>query len=337
MKQNLRKDEQSSFWRNEQSSFWRNRKVLITGGTGFIGSFVTESLIKLGAKVTITTLKNDLDNISAVKKDVEIIKVDLTQFAGAIKATKKQEIVLNLASKVAGIQYNISHPVDMFSDNIQITKNLLEASLKNNVERFLITSSACVYPRHCKIPTPETEGFTDDPEPTNLGYGWGKRVAELLGRFYAMQYGMKVAIARPYNAYGPRDDFEPETSHVIPGLIRRVFEGESPLVVWGSGKQTRSFLYAEDFARGLIEITEKYATADPVNIGSDEETSIANLAKLIVKISGKNTKIKFDRTKPDGQPRRKCDTTKAFQKFGFKSKINLEEGLKRTITWYRQH
>lgn len=319
-----------------KKDFWKDKKVLVTGGTGFIGSFVTELLIKSGAKVTVTTLTNKLDNISTIKKEVKVVKADLTQFTDAVKITRKQEVVLNLASKVAGIQYNINHPVEMFSDNIQITKNLLEASLRNTVERFLITSSACVYPRHCSIPTPETEGFIDDPEPTNLGYGWGKRVAELLGRFYNMQYGIKIAIARPYNAYGPRDDFDPKTSHVIPGLIKRIMEEESPLLVWGSGKQTRSFLYAEDFARGLIEVTEKYAVADPVNIGSDEEITIGDLAKLIVKISGKDIKIKFDRSKPDGQPRRKCDTTKAYKKFGFRSKISLQEGLERTLSWYKQ-
>lgn len=320
----------------KKSRFWHNKKVLITGGTGFIGSFVTEILLNLGAKVTVTSLTGNLERVSHLKKDIKSIKIDLTQFSNAYKVTKKQEVVLNLASKVAGIQYNINHPAIMFSDNVQIVKNMLASSLKNNVERFLITSSACVYPRHCTIPTPEEEGFLDDPEPTNLGYGWGKRVAELLGRFYSMEYGMKIAIIRPYNAYGPRDDFDPKTSHVIAGLIKRVFDGESPLFVWGSGKQTRSFLYVEDFARGLIETVEKYPTADPVNIGSDEEISIADLAKLIIKISGKDVKIKFDRSKPDGQPRRCCDTTKAYKKFGFKTKISLAEGLERTIQWYKQ-
>ena len=220
-------------------------------------------------------------------------------------------------------------------DNIQIAKNLIEASLKNNVERFLVVSSACVYPRHCLIPTPEEEGFKDDPEPTNLGYGWAKRVMELMGRFYEMEYGMKVGIARPYNAYGPRDDFDPATSHVIPGIIRRVFEGENPLVVWGSGKQTRSFLYVEDFARGLIEVIEKYPKADPINIGTDEEITIGDLAKMIVELSGKEIEIKFDTEKPDGQPRRNCDTKKAKKLAGFEAKTKLKIGLRETILWYK--
>lgn len=317
------------------ANFWKGKRVLVTGGTGFIGSFVSGQLLSMGATVTATHKSSRVSNIKGIEKDIELIKTDLTSFASAVKVTKNKDIVLNLASKVAGIQFNKSHPATMFMENIQISKNMIEASLKNDVERFLIVSSACVYPRHCSIPTPETEGFLEDPEPTNLGYGWAKRVAELMGRFYHMEYGMKVGIARPYNAYGPRDDFNPETSHVIPGIIKRVFEGENPLVVWGSGNQTRSFLYVEDFARGLIETIEKYPNADPVNIGTDEEVSIGNLAKLIIKLSGKNTEIKFDTEKPDGQPRRNCDTKKAKELVGFQAKVKLEEGLEKTIDWYK--
>lgn len=318
-------------------SFWRNKKVLVTGGAGFIGSHLVEILLKKGARITITTKSNDLENIEPLMKDLTIVKADLTKYASALKATKGQEAVINLASKVAGIQFNVSHPATMFSDNILIAKNMVQASVVNNVERFLVVSSACVYPRFCTIPTPEKEGFLEDPEPTNLGYGWGKRVAELLGRFYSQEYGLKIAIARPYNAYGPRDDFNPQTSHVIPGLIKRVFDGENPLKVWGSGQQTRSFLYVEDFARGLIETLEKYPNCDPVNIGTNEEVTIGKLAKLIVKLSGKNLKIEFDRTKPDGQPRRNCNTRKAKKLFGFEAKVPLKVGLTKTISWYKQH
>lgn len=318
------------------TNFWKGKKVLVTGGTGFIGSFVSEILLKKGAVLTVTHKSSDLSNIEGIKKEVEILKMDLTSISNASKVTKNKDVVLNLASRVAGIQFNVDHPATMFMDNIQIAKNLMEASLQNNVERFLVVSSACVYPRHCAIPTPEEEGFKDDPEPTNLGYGWAKRVMELMGRFYEMEYGMKVGIARPYNAYGPRDDFDPATSHVIPGTIKRVFDGEDPLRVWGSGKQTRSFLYVEDFARGLIEVIEKYPKADAVNIGTDEEVTIGDLAKLIIRISGKKTKIEFDTSKPDGQPRRNCDTKKAKKLVGFEAKVKLEEGLKKTINWYKE-
>ncbi len=317
-------------------NFWKNKKVVVTGGTGFIGSFVVEQLLEKGAHVSITTHSNNLEKVKHLLKKIKIIKVDLTKLSATEKAIKNQQIVLNLASRVAGIQYNINHPATMCTDNVQIISNILRSAVKNKVERVLITSSACVYPRFCTIPTPETEGFIDDPEPTNLGYGWSKRIAELYGRFYAKEFGLLVAIARPFNAYGPRDDFNPITSHVIPGLIKRVFDGENPLLVWGSGKQTRSFLYVEDFARGLIEVIEKYPNADPINIGTSEEITIEKLAKLIIKLSGNKPKIIFDKTKPDGQPRRNCDIIKAKRKVGFQNQINLEEGLKKTIEWYKQ-
>lgn len=315
--------------------FWKNKKVLVTGGAGFIGSHIAEQLIKKGAKVTITTKSGNTDFLKDIKNKTKILKIDLTKPKAALTATKDQEIVMNLASKVAGIEFNVAHPATMFSDNILIAKNVTHACAVNKVERLLVVSSACVYPRFCTIPTPEAEGFLDDPEPTNLGYGWAKRTAELLGRFYAQEYGLKVAIARPYNAYGPRDDFDPKTSHVIPGLIKRVFDGENPLKVWGSGKQTRSFLYVDDFARGLIETVEKYPNCDPVNIGTDEEISIGKLAKLIIELSGQKTRIEFDTSKPDGQPRRNCDTSKADRLFGFKANVPLRVGLKKTILWYQ--
>ncbi|MEX2028729.1 MAG: NAD-dependent epimerase/dehydratase family protein [Candidatus Curtissbacteria bacterium] len=317
-------------------NYWKGKKVLVTGGSGFIGSYVVELLLEHGAKVSITTIGDHLKNIDHLKGSVEIIRADLRNAKDATRATKGKEIVLNLASRVAGIVYNNEHPVIMFNENVEISKNVIEAAHAGGVSRFLVTSSACVYPRNCTIPTPEAEGFLDDPEPSNLGYGWAKRVAELQGKFYNLEYGMEVAIARPYNAYGPRDNFDPAISHVIPGIIKRVFDGENPLVVWGSGKQTRSFLYAEDFARGLLAVTEKHAVCDPLNIGTSEEVTIGDLARLIVGISGKKTEIIFDTSKPDGQPRRNCDTKKAFEKTGFRAQVPLEEGLKRTIEWYRK-
>ena len=318
-------------------NFWRGKKVLVTGGTGFIGSFVTELLLQKGARITTTSKSGNLKNVFHLKRDLRIKKTNLADPNQAYIVTKNQDIILNLASKVAGIQFNINHPATMFADNIHIAQNIASSCVKNKVERLLMVSSACVYPRNCTIPTPETEGFLDDPEPTNLGYGWAKRVEELIARFYHQEFGLKIAIARPYNAYGPRDNFDPQISHVIPGLIKRVFEGENPLVVWGSGKQTRSFLYVEDLARGLLETVEKYPEADPVNLGTDEEVTIAHLAKMIIELSGKNTRITFDKSKPDGQPRRNCDTKKAKDKIGFEAQISLEKGLKKTIDWYRKN
>jgi len=315
-------------------NFWKDKRVLVAGGSGFIGSHLVEKLLPKKAKITVVSKTNNLQNIAHIKNKLTIIKADLTDKSAAIKAAKNQEIIINLAAKVAGIQYNINHPVEMFSDNVEIAKNLLEAGVKNKVERFLAVSSACVYPRQSTVPTPESDGFLYDPEPTNLGYGWSKRVAELLARFYHLQYGLKIAIARPFNAYGPRDNFNPKFSHVIPGLIKRVFDGENPLVVWGSGKQTRSFIFVQDLAQGLLDALEKYCACDPINIGSDEEITIADLARKIIKISGKKTKIIFDKTRPDGQPRRVGDLKKAKQTIGFQAKTKLDQGLRETIEWY---
>ncbi len=315
--------------------FWHRKRVLVTGGTGFIGSYVAEILLKKGSDVSVTTLDDNFENISGFKKDLKILRANLTDFKDAKRVTKSKDVVLNLASKVAGIQYNVNHPVEMFEDNISIAKNVISAAYQNNVGRLLIVSSACVYSSDSRVPNIEQEGFLGDPESTNLGYGWAKRVSELLGRFYFQEYGFKIAIARPFNAYGPRDNFDPRFSHVIPGIIKRVFDGENPLIVWGSGKQTRSFIYAEDFAKGLLRTVEKYCVSDPVNIGSSEEITIKDLAYLIARLSGKKLKIKFDRRKPDGQPRRMGSVKKAKTKLGFESKTSLKEGLERTIEWYK--
>lgn len=319
-------------------TFWTGKKVLVTGGTGFIGSHVVEKLVANNAEVTVLDrIRNGaIKNIAHLKDSVRFISGDCADSATAQAACKGQNIVMNLAAKVGGIAYNRTHQATMLSDNLAIASAMLEAARITSVERFLVVSSACIYPSDARIPTPESEGFRSEPEPTNGGYGWAKRMAEKLGMYYAEQYGMKVGIVRPYNAYGPRDHFDPEKSHVIPALIKRVLDGENPLVVWGSGNQTRAFLYVEDFAEGLISAIEKYPVADPVNIGSDEEVSVRKLVEMIVSASGKDTKIVFDTSKPDGSPRRNSDNSKAEKVIGFRAKTSLLEGLNKTIEWYRQ-
>jgi GDP-L-fucose synthase len=212
---------------------------------------------------------------------------------------------------------------------------VLEAARAAGVERFLVSSSACVYPGHCAIPTPEAEGFVGRPEETNEGYGWAKRMEEFLAEAYAREHGMTFRIARPYNAYGPRDNFDPASSHVIPSLIRRVVAGESPLTVWGDGTATRSFLYVEDFARGLLAVAERSPQVGAINLGTDEEVSIRELATLIVELAGASVDLAFDRDQPGGQPRRACDTRLAETLLGFRAATPLREGLARTIEWYR--
>lgn len=319
----------------KQSNFWNKKRVLVTGGAGFIGSHVVEKLFARGANVTILdNLQNGkIKNIE--KANVTFIKGNCTNLKDAYKACKNQDVVMNLAARVGGIEYNRTHQATMLKDNLGIAATMIEAARKAEVDRFLVVSSACVYPRFCSVPTPESEGFLDEPEPTNGGYGWGKRMAEKLGMYYAGEFGMKIGIVRPYNCYGPRDHFDPQTSHVIPALIKRVFDGENPITVWGSGKQTRAFLYVEDLAEGLILAIEKYPTADPVNIGTDEEVSIAKLVEKILTIANLKADVFFDTTKPDGSPRRNSDNKKAKNKIGFTAKIMLDEGLTKTISWYR--
>lgn len=310
--------------------------MMVTGGAGFTGSHLVEMLVDLGALVTaVDNLENGkLDYLNKVRDKIKFLQEDMRDLKKAKKVCRGQEVVLNLAAKVGGVDFNRQHLGTMFCNNVMINTNVLEAAREAQVERFLIVSSACVYPRLCSIPTPETEGFKDTPEPTNEGYGWAKRVGEIQGRLYAQEFGMKIGIARPYNTYGPRDHFDPEKSHVIPALIKRIYDGENPLTVWGDGEQSRSFVYVTDVARGLLEVAEKYPIADPLNIGSNEEIKIKDLVKLIVKLSGKNLKLFFDKTKPTGQPRRNCDNTKTKEKIGFQAKTGFGEGLKKTIYWY---
>lgn len=320
------------------NSFWKGKKVLVTGGGGFIGSHLVEKLVEQGSEVSVTlrSKQSSTQFLNDVLKDIRLEYADLLNLDHCLAATEKQDIVMNLAARIGGIEYNIQNPASIFRENVQIFLNCIEASRYNEVERFLVTSSACVYPRFCTIPTPEDEGFKDMPEPTNEGYGFAKRVEEFTATKYAEQYKMKIAIARPYNAYGPRDNFDPKSSHVIPALIKKVFDApeNGTIDVWGDGSQSRAFLYVDDFARGLMEITEKYPVADVLNIGTNEETTIGGLIKLIIKLSGKKLSISFDTSKPTGQPRRNCDTAKATEKINYQTKISLEEGLQKTIDWY---
>jgi GDP-L-fucose synthase len=312
-----------------------NWNIAVTGGDGFIGSHLTEFLVKQGIRPYVITRRKNLRRISHLVDRITLIHADLQNFDEVKRTLRGMDVVFHLASRVAGIQYNIRHPAVMFEENVAITLNLLRASRLCDIKRLLIVSSTCVYPRYATVPTPESEGFLGEPEPTNLGYGWAKRFAEKAAELFYKEYGMKIAIVRPENVYGPRDNFEPETAHVIPSLIRRAYESNYKLIVWGSGKQTRSFIYVTDVVEAMCLAIEKYAVADPINIGSSEEITIGELAKTILDIMNKsNVKIVYDTSKPDGMPRKVADVTKMRNFLGFKPKISLYQGLKATIEWF---
>lgn len=302
-------------------NFYQNKRVFVTGGYGFIGTYLVAALKAVGAKVTALSHQDlDLENAQAVAV-----------------AMNHHDFVFHLAAHVGGIHYNQAHPARLLHRNLLPILNVLEAARLVKIKRLLLVSSACVYPRHCLVPTPESEGFKAEPEPTNYGYGWAKRIAEVLAKTYAQEYGLRVGIVRPYNAYGPGDNFDPKQSHVIPALVKRVLDGENPLVVWGDGSASRSFIYVDDVVKGMMLALEKYPVPDPVNLGTQEEIKIKDLVTLIIRISGKKLPVKFDLTKPNGQPRRNCDTTKAEQLLGFRAKVKLAQGLESVINYYRDY
>jgi GDP-L-fucose synthase len=316
--------------------FWSHRKVCVTGGAGFIGSYLTELLVEDGAEVTVADSleRGSLRRIESVKDGVRLVKCDLSTAEGANDATRGQEIVLNLAARVTGIEYNRFHQREMFNANMQIASAVTDAAAANSVERFLVVSTACIYPADAAVPTPESEGFERFPEQTNEGYGWAKRMAERLGVFAQQETGMSVAICRPFNAYGPRDHWDEASSHVIPALIKRVMDGEDPVVVWGSGNQTRAFLHARDAAMGMKLIAEKATTADPINIGHADDVSIRRLAEIIVDVTGVATTLQFDTSKPDGYPKRASDTSRLLAVTGWLPAISVEQGIKEMVAEY---
>jgi len=318
------------------TSFYEGKNVLVTGGGGFIGSHLVERLVASGAKVRVAQRTYPDKNLAAVLDRIEFVQADLSQLKECLKATKDMEIVFELAAKVGGVQYNINHPATMFFRNSVLPLNMLEAAKIEGVDRLMCASSTCVYSPTATVPNLEEDGFKDNPDESNIGYGWAKRVAELGAKFYAREFGMKIAIVRPANMYGPRDNFESETFHVIPALIRRVFESAGSIEVWGSGNQTRSFIYVKDAAEAMMLLTEKYAVADPVNVGTDEEVTIKELVELIIKISGKNLTVKFDTSKPEGQFRKAADIFKIREELGWSPSYSLEAGLEETIEWFRE-
>lgn len=304
----------------------KNKTILVTGGAGFLGSHLIELLKKEKPKKLIIPRSNehDLRNIKDVRK-----------------VLKNVDIVIHLAANVGGIGYNQDHPAELFYDNLIMGTQMMHEAYKAGVEKFVSIGTICAYPKFTPVPFKEEDIWIGYPEETNAPYGLAKKMQLVQSQAYREQYGFNSIYLLPTNLYGPGDNFDPKSSHVIPALIKKFVEAKEnnaeEVIVWGTGSPTREFLYVEDAARAIVEATKKYNKPDPINLGSSFEISIAELAHLIGDLVGYKGKIIFDTSKPDGQPRRKIDTTKAKEEFDFESNITFKEGLKKTIEWYKKN
>jgi len=308
-------------------SFWEDKRVIVTGGAGFLGSYVVEKLKERGCKNLFVPLVEDYD---------------LTREKNIIRLYKNcpADIVIHLAAVVGGIGANRENPGKFFYDNLVMGAMLMEYARQFKVDKFVAIGTICAYPKFTPVPFKEEDLWNGYPEETNAPYGLAKKMMLVQSQAYRAQYGFNSIFLLPLNLYGPGDNFNPKSSHVIPALIKKFIEAveeeKEEVVCWGTGKPTRGFLYVEDAAEGILLAAEKYNRSNPVNLGSDLEISIKDLAELIAKLCGYKGKIRWDSSQPDGQPRRKLDTSRAEREFGFRSKTDFEEGLKRTIDWYRQ-
>jgi GDP-L-fucose synthase len=265
--------------------------------------------------------------------------LDLREWQNCVEAVRDVDVVIHLAAKVGGIGFNRKYPATLFFDNAIMGIQIMEAARQEGVEKFVAVGTVCAYPKHTPVPFKEEDLWIGYPEETNAPYGIAKKILLVQAQAYRAQYGFNAIYLLPVNLYGPGDNFHPEDSHVIPALIRKIFEaedaGQKRTTLWGTGKATREFLYVEDAAEGITLATEKYDQSEPMNLGSGFEISITDLAKLISELIGFDGEIEWDATRPDGQPRRMLDVTRARDRLGFTSRVSLKEGLKRTIDWYK--
>jgi GDP-L-fucose synthase len=310
-----------------QNEYWRDKRVLVTGGAGFLGSFVVERLrARQCEHITIPRSRDyDLRHETAIVRLLE---------------TARPDIILHLAAVVGGIGANRDNPGRFLYDNLMMGALLMEQARLAGVSKFVALGTICSYPKFTPVPFREEDLWTGYPEETNAPYGLAKKILLVQGQAYRQQYGFNAIHLLPVNLYGPRDNFDPALSHVIPALIKKCVDameaGEPRVTVWGTGQATREFLYAEDAAEGIVLAAEHYDAPEPVNLGAGFEISIRDLAQLIARTTGFKGAIDWDSSKPDGQPRRCLDTSRAERLFGFKARTTFEDGLRKTIDWYRE-
>jgi GDP-L-fucose synthase len=309
-------------------NFWQNKRVCVTGGAGFLGSFILDELKLRGANNIFVPHIEEFDLV-----DPQDIQNMLDR--------SNPDIIIHLAALAGGIGANRARPADFFYINLMMGVQLIHEAWKRNVEKFVAIGTVCAYPKFTPIPFREENLWEGYPEETNAPYGLAKKMLLVQAQAYREQYGFNAVYLLPVNLYGPRDNFNLETSHVIPALVRKCIEaqerGDDEVVLWGDGSPTREFLYAGDAANGILTAAEFYNGNEPVNIGSGQEISIKNLAEMIARLTGFEGKLVWDTSKPNGQPRRALDTSRAYNYFGWQSQTRFEEGLRQTIAWYRQN
>ena len=306
-------------------SFWSEKRVTVTGGAGFLGSFVVEKLRERGCRDIFVPRSRDFDLVDmvAVKR---------------LYHDARPDVVIHLAARVGGIGANRANPGSFFYDNLLMGTQLIEQGRLFGIKKFVAIGTVCSYPKYTPVPFKEADLWNGYPEETNAPYGLAKKILLVQSQSYRDQYGFNSIFLIPVNLYGPGDNFDLDSSHVVPALIRKCFEakqeGKSEIVCWGDGTPTREFLYVEDCAEAIVLAAEKYDKPDPVNVGAGKEISIKELAELIVESTGLRGKIVWDKSKPNGQPRRCLDVTRARDLFGFAAATSLRDGLQRTVEWY---
>lgn len=299
--------------------------MVVTGGNGFLGRHLVEKIkAKKPKSIFIPTYPEH----------------DFRKYEDCLRAAKKGDVIIHLAANVGGIGYNREFPATLFDDNILMGTFMMMAAREEKVKKYVALGTICAYPKYTPVPFKEKDLWMGYPEETNAPYGLAKKMQLVQAESYRQQYGFNAIFLLPVNLYGPGDNFNPKSSHVIPALIRKFVEakrnGEKEVVVWGTGKASREFLYVDDAAQALVLAAEKYNKSDPVNLGAGFEIKIKDLAEMIKKLTGYSGKIVWDKTKPDGQPRRRLDVSKAKKEFGFTAKTSFDEGLRQTIKWYEE-